>query len=81
MRLDFDDFSGHHGGHHSVRWSRRCGARREAAAPARIFVAAYVIGVEVEIRLARAVIFILTTRAGIRPRRSASSAPRRPPAI
>ncbi|MGZ5121578.1 MAG: MmgE/PrpD family protein, partial [Burkholderiales bacterium] len=56
--LDFDDFSGIMGGHHSVPLvstllalaEERCGTGED-------LIAAYVIGVEVEIRLARAVNF------------------------
>ena len=54
--LDFDDFSGIMGGHQSVPWSRplRCrGARRLR----RRTNPSYVLGVETEIRLARAVNF------------------------
>jgi 2-methylcitrate dehydratase PrpD len=56
--LDFDDFSGIMGGHHSVPLVAMLFAlAEERGAGGEDLIAAYVIGVEVEIRLARAVNF------------------------
>jgi 2-methylcitrate dehydratase PrpD len=56
--LDFDDFSGALGGHHSVPLVALLFAlAEERGATGEEFIAAYVIGVETEIRLARAVNF------------------------
>jgi 2-methylcitrate dehydratase PrpD len=56
--LDFDDFSGIMGGHHSAPLvSTLLALAEERAATGEDIIAAYVIGVEVEIRLARAVNF------------------------
>jgi 2-methylcitrate dehydratase PrpD len=56
--LDFDDFSGVMGGHHSAPLvSTLLALAEERAATGEDIIAAYVIGVEVEIRLARAVNF------------------------
>ena len=56
--LDFDDFSGIMGGHHSVPLvSTVLALAEERGASGEDLIAAYVIGVEVEIRLARAVNF------------------------
>jgi 2-methylcitrate dehydratase PrpD len=56
--LDFDDFSGIMGGHHSVPLvSTLLALAEERGGTGQDIVAAYVIGVEVEIRLARAVNF------------------------
>lgn len=56
--LDFDDFSGPLGGHHSVPLVAALFAlAEERGATGRELVAAYILGVETEIRLARAVNF------------------------
>lgn len=56
--LDYDDFSGALGGHHSVPLvSMLFALAEERGASGEDFIAAYVIGVETEIRLARAVNF------------------------
>jgi 2-methylcitrate dehydratase PrpD len=56
--LDFDDFSGIMGGHHSVPLvSTLLALAEERGGTGEELIAAYVIGVEVEIRLARAVNF------------------------
>jgi len=56
--LDFDDFSGIMGGHHSVPLvSMLFALAEERGGTGEDLIAAYVIGVEVEIRLARAVNF------------------------
>ncbi|MBR1229008.1 MULTISPECIES: MmgE/PrpD family protein [unclassified Bradyrhizobium] len=56
--LDFDDFSGIMGGHHSVPLvSTLFALAEERGGTGEDLIAAYVIGVEVEIRLARAVNF------------------------
>jgi len=56
--LDFDDFSGVMGGHHSVPLvSTLFALAEERGGTGEDLIAAYVIGVEVEIRLARAVNF------------------------
>jgi len=56
--LDFDDFSGVMGGHHSVPLvSMLFALAEERGGTGEDLIAAYVIGVEVEIRLARAVNF------------------------
>jgi 2-methylcitrate dehydratase PrpD len=56
--LDFDDFSGILGGHHSVPLvSMLFALAEERGGTGEDLIAAYVIGVEVEIRLARAVNF------------------------
>src|SRR5262249_24458860 len=56
--LDFDDFSGVMGGHHSVPLvSTLFALAEERGSAAEDLIAAYVVGVEVEIRLARAVNF------------------------
>src|SRR3954469_1607786 len=56
--LDFDDFSGIMGGHHSVPLvSMLLALAEERGGTGEDLVAAYVIGVEVEIRLARSVNF------------------------
>jgi 2-methylcitrate dehydratase PrpD len=56
--LDFDDFSGIMGGHHSVPLvSMLLALAEERGGTGEEIIAAYVIGVEVEIRLARAVNF------------------------
>jgi 2-methylcitrate dehydratase PrpD len=56
--LDFDDFSGIMGGHHSVPLvSMLLALAEERGGTGEDLIAAYVIGVEVEIRLARAVNF------------------------
>jgi 2-methylcitrate dehydratase PrpD len=56
--LDFDDFSGVLGGHHSVPLvSMLFALAEERGGTGEDLIAAYVIGVEVEIRLARAVNF------------------------
>ena len=56
--LDFDDFSGTLGGHHSVPLvTALLALAEERGATGEAFIAAYVIGVETEIRLARAVNF------------------------
>lgn len=56
--LDFDDFSGIMGGHHSVPLvSTLFALAEERGGTGEDIIAAYVIGVEVEIRLARAVNF------------------------
>jgi 2-methylcitrate dehydratase PrpD len=56
--LDFDDFSGIMGGHHSVPLvSTLFALAEERGGTGEELIAAYVIGVEVEIRLARAVNF------------------------
>jgi 2-methylcitrate dehydratase PrpD len=56
--LDFDDFSGVMGGHHSVPLvSALIALAEERGGTGEDILAAYVIGVEVEIRLARAVNF------------------------
>ena len=56
--LDYDDFSGDIGGHQSVPLVAPLFALRGARRLGRSLVLAYVIGVEAEIRLARAVNFV-----------------------